>query len=266
MRRAAVSPVARASNPRPSRRCSSSSSATHSWSSGVLASRCRCSQPPTMTTSSPGSVGTSTAAGFGTSSSISRRQRRADRSRRRPGRRRIARDRRRRSRGGAQRLPQGARRGIRRTRRSTTNSSCRCECGRRSGGLRGHDVRRPHPSLRESANAARAEFLTAARQSVPIGSIRPLRGTRPHELLQSLVELLAAAGIEPYAVDITPSDVASLGLCVVRAIAPELCPLDVRQDACFLGAARLRRAPVVLRFHGRALELDELNLDPHPFP
>ena len=116
------------------------------------------------------------------------------------------------------------------------------------------------------ANAARAEFLTAARQSVPIGSIRPLRGTRPHELLQSLVELLAAAGIEAYAVDITPSDVASLGLCVVRAIAPELSPIDVRQDACFLGAPRLRRAPVVLRFHGRELELDELNPDPHPFP
>lgn len=116
------------------------------------------------------------------------------------------------------------------------------------------------------ANAARAEFLTASAESVPVGAIPPLRGTRPHELLESLVELLAESGIEPFAVDITPSDVASLGVHVVRAIAPELCPLDVRQDACFLGPARLRRAPVVLGFHGRPLEIDELNLDQHPFP
>ena len=116
------------------------------------------------------------------------------------------------------------------------------------------------------ANAARAEFLTAARESIPIGAIRPLRGTRPHEVLQSLVDLLAHTGIEAYVVDITPIDVASLGLTVVRAVAPELCPIDVRQDACFLGVPRLRRAPAVLGFHGRALELDELNRDPHPFP
>ena len=116
------------------------------------------------------------------------------------------------------------------------------------------------------ANAARAGFLTAARESVSTGAIRPLRGTRPHELLESLVELLVDAGIEPYAVDVTPSDVASLGLHVVRVVAPELCPLDVRQDACFLGAPRLRRAPVVRNLHGRELELEELNLDPHPFP
>ena len=115
-------------------------------------------------------------------------------------------------------------------------------------------------------NAARAEFLAAAEESVPIGAIPPLRGAEPHAVLESLVELLAESEIEPYAVDITPSDVASLGLHVVRAVAPELCPLDVRQDACFLGADRLRRAPAVRAFHGRPLEIDELNLDPHPFP
>ena len=118
----------------------------------------------------------------------------------------------------------------------------------------------------DPANGARADFLTAAPESVAIRSVRPLRGSGPNELLESLVELLVDAGIEPYAVDVTPSDVADLGLHVVRAVAPELCPLDVRQDACFLGAPRLRQSPVVLRFHGRALRLDELNLDPHPFP
>jgi len=46
------------------------------------------------------------------------------------------------------------------------------------------------------------------------------------------------------------------GLCVMRAIAPRLIPLDVRHDARFLGGARLRAA---CRF-------SELNPDPHPFP
>lgn len=115
-------------------------------------------------------------------------------------------------------------------------------------------------------NAVQADFLTAAEESTPIGAIPRLSGAEPRAVLDSLVGLLARSGIEPYAVDITPSDVASLGLHVVRAVAPELCPLDVRQDACFLGADRLRRARAVRDFHGRALEIVELNRDPHPFP
>lgn len=118
----------------------------------------------------------------------------------------------------------------------------------------------------EPANAARADFLTASPARRPIRDVKPLEGQDTTEQLEALVARLVACGIEPYAVDATTPDVAELGLHVVRAVAPELCPLDVRQDACFLGGERLRTAPAALGLRARPLRISELNLDPHPFP
>lgn len=115
-------------------------------------------------------------------------------------------------------------------------------------------------------NAPRAAFLTASPVRRALTTVAPLPGSTVDEQLASLVGRLLQAGIEPYMVDVTTPDVAELGLHVVRTIAPELCMLDVRQDACFLGGSRLRAAPVELGLRTRELPLSELNHSPHPFP
>jgi ribosomal protein S12 methylthiotransferase accessory factor len=116
------------------------------------------------------------------------------------------------------------------------------------------------------ARAARARFLVEGTQRRPVAEVSPLRGAETDEQLDALAGGLRARGIEAYAVDVTTPDVATLGLHVVRALAPELCPLDVRQDAAFLGGTRLRQAPVDLGLSDRPRRFDELNRDPHPFP
>jgi ribosomal protein S12 methylthiotransferase accessory factor len=116
------------------------------------------------------------------------------------------------------------------------------------------------------AAARRAHFLVSGGGRQPVEGVQPLEGGDPHEHLDALARRLQARGIDSYAVDVTTPDVAELGLHVVRVVAPELCPLDVRQDACFLGGARLRDAPVELGFRDRPLTFDGLNRDPHPFP
>lgn len=114
--------------------------------------------------------------------------------------------------------------------------------------------------------SARASFLTASPARRALTSVAALEGSTAEEQLEALVGRLVGARIEPYAIEVTTPDVAELGLHVVRAIAPELCMLDVRQDACFLGGLRLRAAPVELALRPRELEFAGLNLDPHPFP
>jgi ribosomal protein S12 methylthiotransferase accessory factor len=115
-------------------------------------------------------------------------------------------------------------------------------------------------------NAIRARFLTASHERRDVRDVPELEGATAPDMLATLVLRLATSGIDTYAVDVTTADVREAGLRVVRVIAPRLCPLDVRQDACFLGADRLRLAPAALGLRPRPLAYDELNDDPHPFP
>jgi ribosomal protein S12 methylthiotransferase accessory factor len=97
-------------------------------------------------------------------------------------------------------------------------------------------------------NARRAAFLDASAERRAPEHVPPVGG--------DLAAHLSARGIDTYAVDVTSPDVREAGLCVMRAIAPRLIPLDVRHDARFLGGDRLRAA----------CPHAELNPDPHPFP
>jgi hypothetical protein len=52
----------------------------------------------------------------------------------------------------------------------------------------------------------------------------------------------------------------------VRALAPELCQLDVSHTARFLGGERLYTAPRDAGLVPRRLRLADVNPHPHPFP
>jgi ribosomal protein S12 methylthiotransferase accessory factor len=113
--------------------------------------------------------------------------------------------------------------------------------------------------------AAAAAFLDSSSQCVDVRDVAPLPDGLDAQV-RDLAGRIAVAGSTAYAVDVTAPDVATLGLRVVKTLAPELCALDVPHPARFLGSARLRTVPAELGLTDRPLSLSDLNPDPHPFP
>jgi bacteriocin biosynthesis cyclodehydratase domain-containing protein len=80
--------------------------------------------------------------------------------------------------------------------------------------------------------------------------------------LPVLVESLAEVAGDVLAVDMTPPDVAVLGVRVVRGLVPGFVPIWFGANQARLGGRRLLEMPG--RIGLRPARLDELNLDPHP--
>lgn len=116
------------------------------------------------------------------------------------------------------------------------------------------------------ARARLASFLDASPARTRPAHAPPLTGSAPREQLEAVLVRLERHGVSAYAVDVTSSDVESLGLRVVRVVAPELCALDVAHSARFLGCRRLYTAAFEAGLALRTLEPADLNDDPHPFP
>jgi ribosomal protein S12 methylthiotransferase accessory factor len=114
--------------------------------------------------------------------------------------------------------------------------------------------------------APAAAFLDSSTELRPVAHIKPLEGRGTDGILCALVARLERHGLELFAVDVTAPDVEEAGLRVIRAVVPELCPLDVRHDARFLGGRRLLDVPFQLGLAPGPLSFASLNRDPHPFP
>ncbi len=111
-----------------------------------------------------------------------------------------------------------------------------------------------------------ASFLDASQARTRPADAPALSGSTPRDHVKAVVGRLERHGVSAYAVDVTSSDVESLGLRVVRVIAPELCALDVAHSARFLGSQRLYTAAFEAGLAPTVLEPADLNDDPHPFP
>jgi ribosomal protein S12 methylthiotransferase accessory factor len=111
-----------------------------------------------------------------------------------------------------------------------------------------------------------AVCLDASTDRTGLDRVPPLEGTTPRQQLAAVVARLERHGISAYAVDVTAPDVRSLGLCVARVIAPELCPLDVSHTARFLGGRRLYTAAYDTGLVDAPLDFVDINPHPHPFP
>jgi ribosomal protein S12 methylthiotransferase accessory factor len=118
----------------------------------------------------------------------------------------------------------------------------------------------------DHVNAATTAFLDASPVRRSLVSVPPLEGSDASGRLGALCRRVEAAGSNAYVVDVTSPDVAVLGLTVVRALAPELCALDVSHAHRFLGGERLYRAAADLGLRDELLGEDDVNPDPHPFP
>ena len=116
------------------------------------------------------------------------------------------------------------------------------------------------------SNVQPVEFLTSSDSVRCIDQIPSLEGDTAAEWIEAILRRLMDWETTAYAVDITAPDVRQAGLCVVKVISPELCPLDVGYKTRFLGGRRLYEATCRVGMRDRALRPEELNADPHPFP
>jgi ribosomal protein S12 methylthiotransferase accessory factor len=82
--------------------------------------------------------------------------------------------------------------------------------------------------------------------------------------LTELTRSLAAVAPDVLAVDLTPPDVAALGIHVVRGLVPGFVPIWFGADQARLGGRRLLEMPSRIGLRPGPARLDELNLDPHP--
>jgi ribosomal protein S12 methylthiotransferase accessory factor len=112
----------------------------------------------------------------------------------------------------------------------------------------------------------RCAFLDSSDRVRSLTTVESLPGVTAVEQLAALAEHLRRRRIDVFVVDITPLDLRELGICVMRAVSPDLCPLDVVHRVRFLGPARLRTAPVESGMRAHPRSFAELNPDPHPFP
>jgi ribosomal protein S12 methylthiotransferase accessory factor len=117
---------------------------------------------------------------------------------------------------------------------------------------------------REHAEAA--AFLVESSERRAVADMAPLAGTSVLTQIREILDRFRRQDLSAYAVDLTPVDVAAAGLSVAKAVAPELCLLDSRHDARFLGGSRLRDLPAHLGLANAPLRWHDINPFPHPFP
>ncbi len=108
-------------------------------------------------------------------------------------------------------------------------------------------------------------FLWSSRQTVHWREIPDRATGRADRDLEVLFEGLEDLGHRAVAVEVTTPDLASLGLRVVRALAPGLQPLNGAHCRPALGGLRLRELPMRLGLATAPLADDDLNRLVHPF-
>ncbi|MEM6940252.1 MAG: YcaO-like family protein [Pseudomonadota bacterium] len=82
--------------------------------------------------------------------------------------------------------------------------------------------------------------------------------------LEAMLHRTTAAGLRVAYVDLTPEDIAPLGLSVVRVIATQLQPISFGAQQMRLGGTRLKEAPVAWGLRQVPMTLSDVNPCPHP--
>lgn len=109
------------------------------------------------------------------------------------------------------------------------------------------------------------EWLFAPRELVGVDDLVRLPEESPSERLATVVDRVGTAGMSCYAADLTPPDLADIGLHVWRAVVPEAQPFSLGALR-YLDGRRLREVPVRLGHRHRPLAEAAFNDLPHPCP
>lgn len=114
-----------------------------------------------------------------------------------------------------------------------------------------------------TARLGELDFLFHHNQCVKVEDLPTYTSSVEAEKLQSVIARLHSVSAEPYLVEITTPDIASLGFRVVRTLVSELVPIYFGYGLEPLGTRRLFEVPKRLGYGGRRTESD-LNPCPHP--
>lgn len=94
--------------------------------------------------------------------------------------------------------------------------------------------------------------------------VRPARAATDAEKLELFARFFRARGDDILYVEVTPPEIATLGLHVVRVIVPDFQPIDFGWRERRLAGDRLHRLPVALGFRRARRASPPLNAYPHP--
>ncbi|WP_341530537.1 YcaO-like family protein [Nostoc sp. UHCC 0302] len=114
-----------------------------------------------------------------------------------------------------------------------------------------------------TARLGELDFLFHHDQCVKVEDLPTYTSSAEAEKLQSVIARLHSVSAEPYLIEITTPDIASLGFRVVRTLVSELVPIYFGYGLEPLGTRRLFEVPERLGYGGRRTESD-LNPCPHP--
>jgi ribosomal protein S12 methylthiotransferase accessory factor len=118
------------------------------------------------------------------------------------------------------------------------------------------------PELRQSC-----EFLSRSQARVRLADFPSPSGVDDElEAVQTVLRALSGVATDVVAVDVTTPDIDEVGFAVVRAVIPDLQPLDTNDQFRHLGGSRLRVLPARLDRLKLLADTRGLNPYPHPFP
>jgi len=115
----------------------------------------------------------------------------------------------------------------------------------------------------KTARLSELDFLFHSHQSCQVEDLPNYAPESEAEKLPLVIAKLNSVGAEPYLVEITTPDIASLGFRVVRTLASEIVPIYFGYGQEPLGMRRLFEVPERLGYGGRRT-VDDLNPCPHP--
>ncbi len=108
-------------------------------------------------------------------------------------------------------------------------------------------------------------FRGQRRRLTELPSVSTL-GETDQDRLRNVLHIFAKNELDLIGVDITPSDLAELGLTVAKVLAPQLLQIDGDHRYRYLGNPRLYELPLKLGYTDLRKSEEELNPIPHPFP
>ncbi|MGQ4267048.1 YcaO-like family protein [Nocardiopsis changdeensis] len=117
----------------------------------------------------------------------------------------------------------------------------------------------------DAAHQGELTFFFEDRPARPLEEAPAAPGEPAGRVLRREVERLAARGIDLYAVDLTPPEMAQAGLFTYKVVSPQLVPIDVDHRSRHLGNERLLAEPTRRGWRPDRPALADLNHAPHPF-
>ena len=102
------------------------------------------------------------------------------------------------------------------------------------------------------------------KETVPLRPVRQKRAVWAR--LTELTRSVTRAGLDALVVDLTPPEIAALGLRTVKVLVPGTYPMNFDSLWPQFGGARMASAPVAAGLLDEPVSFEALNRVPHPFP